>query len=189
MISNLFVVDTQTKQTKKQWVLFIAGLIAIIIGTSILGFYCIRKIHREIQKQKLLRENVIIEIGSLNIKAPVLEGTDSETLSKAAGHFIGTGEVGSGNYCVAGHSSAIYKEYFNNLKNIEIGMEISLYNKEKNCYTYIVTEVFIVEPNELWILNDFDDNRITIITCTDDGSQRQVVVGKLINLKTDIAKK
>jgi len=42
---------------------------------------------------------------------------------------------------------------------------------------YTVTENFIVEPNEIWILDDFGDNRITIITCTDDGTQRQVVVG------------
>ncbi|MDE6664888.1 MAG: sortase [Ruminococcus sp.] len=48
---------------------------------------------------------------------------------------------------------------------------------EKNCYTYIVTENFIVEPDETWILNDFGDDRVTIVTCTDDGTQRQVVVG------------
>lgn len=177
MNSKLSVADTKNKRTKKQWVLFITGLIAIIIGTSVLGFYGIRKIYREIHKQKLLRENVVVEIVDLKIKAPVLEGTDNETLSKATGHFIDTGEVGSGNYCIAGHSSTIYKEYFNNLKNVEIGMEINLYNIEKNCYTYIVTENFIVEPDETWILNDFGDDRITIVTCTDDGTQRQVVVG------------
>lgn len=163
--------------TIKQWVLFITGLIAIVIGVTILGFYGVRKIYREIQKQKLLRENVVVEISDINIKAPVLEGTDNEILSKAAGHFIGTGEVGSGNYCIAGHSSTIYKEYFNNLKNIELGMQISLYDKEKKCYTYTVTENFIVEPNEIWVLNDFEDDRITIVTCTDDGTQRQIVVG------------
>ncbi|MDE5884170.1 MAG: class D sortase [Oscillospiraceae bacterium] len=167
----------ENKTTKKQWVLFIAGLIAIIIGITILGFYGVRKICREIQRQKLFKESVVVEIADIAIKAPVLEGTDNETLSRATGHFTGTGEVGSGNYCIAGHSSTIYKEYFNNLKNIELGMEISLYDKEKKCYTYTVTENFIVEPNETWILNDFEDDRITIVTCTDDGTQRQVVVG------------
>lgn len=169
--------DTPNKRTKKQWALFITGLIALIIGTSILGFYGIRKIHREIKKQKLLKENVVVAINDINIKAPVLEGTDNEILSKATGHFPGTGEVGSGNYCIAGHSSTIYKEYFNHLKNAKIGMEIDLYDKEKNCYTYTITEMFIVEPNEIWVLNDFGDDRVTIITCTDDGTQRQVVVG------------
>lgn len=177
MKSKLFSADSTNKLTKKQWVLFITGLIAIIIGVTILGFYGIRKIHREIQRQKLFRESVVIEIPDIEIKAPVLEGTDNEILSKATGHFIETGEVGSGNYCIAGHSSTIYKEYFNNLKNTELGMEIFLYDKEKRCYTYIVTENFIVDPNETWVLNDFGDDRVTIITCTDDGIQRQVVVG------------
>jgi len=179
MKNKLFVADSENKPTKKQWVLFITGLIVIITGITVLGFYGVRKIYREVQKQKLLRESVVIEIADLEIKAPVLEGTDNKVLSKATGHFIGTGEIGSGNYCIAGHSSTIYKEYFNNLKNVETGMEIFLYDKEKKCYTYTVTENFIVEPDETWILNDFGDDRITIITCTDDGTQRQVVVGIL----------
>lgn len=43
---------------------------------------------------------------------------------------------------------------------------------------YRVTENFIVNPDEVWVLKDFGDNRVTLITCTDDGTQRQVVVGK-----------
>lgn len=167
----------RNKGTKNQWFLFCMGLIMVTISMAILGYYGIRKVNREIQKQKLLREHVVVEISDLNIKAPVLEGTDQNTLSKAAGHFRQTGAVGSGNYCIAGHSSTIYQEYFNNLKDAEIGMEIHLYDLEKQCFTYRITEKFIINPNELWVLDDFDDNRITIITCTDDGTQRQVVIG------------
>lgn len=67
------VTDTKNKRTKKQWALFIAGLIAIIMGISILGFYGIRKISREVQKQKLMNENVVLEIADLKIKAPVIK--------------------------------------------------------------------------------------------------------------------
>ena len=56
-------------------------------------------------------------------------------------------------------------------------MKINLYDLNDKKYVYTVTENLIVEPNESWILNDFGDNRITLITCTDDGKQRQVVVG------------
>lgn len=171
--------DIIIRKNKKQWALFLTGLIALILGISVLGFYGVRKIAREYQKQKLMRDNPVVEIADLNIKAPVLEGTDNKTLSKAAGHFIGTGDFGIGNYCIAGHSSTIYKEYFNNLKNIKIGMKVVLYDKDKKSYTYIVTDSFIVEPNEAWVLDDFGDNRISIITCTDDGTQRQIVVGIL----------
>lgn len=177
MKNKSFKDSAEKRYSTKQWVLFITGIVAIIIGTSFLGAFGIRKIHRELQKQKMFRENIVIEIPDIKIKAPVLEGIDNETLSKATGHFPDTGSVGTGNYCIAGHSSTIYKEYFNNLKNIESGMKINLYDIDKKQYVYTVTEKFIVEPDETWILNDYSDNRITIITCTDDGKQRQVVVG------------
>lgn len=165
-------------KTKKQWALFITGLILLFLGLSILGFYGGRRIYREYQKHILFRDNPVLEISSANIKAPILEGTDKVTLSKAAGHFTGTGDFGKGNYCIAGHSSTIYKEYFNNLHKVRIGDKITLYDKNKKEYVYTTTEKIIVEPSETWVLNDFGDNRITIITCTDDGRQRQVIVGK-----------
>ena len=143
------------------------------------GFFGIRKIYREWKKQKLMRENPVVEIADLNIKAPILEGADNDILSKATGHFPETGDFGKGNYCIAGHSSTLYKEYFNNLKNLEIGMTITLYDKDKKSYNYSVTETIIVDPSDTWVLDDFGDDRITIITCTDDGSQRLVVVGLL----------
>ena len=55
-------------------------------------------------------------------------------------------------------------------------MKIVLYDKSKKAYAYTVTESFIVQPNETEVLDDSGDNRLTIITCTDDGTQRQVVV-------------
>lgn len=168
------------KLQKKQMLMFISGLIAIVIGLSILSVFAYRKISRELKLQRLMKENIVIEITDLDLKAPVLEGTSQEILSQAVGHFTDTGSVGSGNFCVAGHSSVIYKEFFNNLKNAELGMEINLYDKSKRCYTYYVTDRFIVNPDETWILEDFGDNRVTIVTCTDDGTQRQIVVGKMV---------
>lgn len=170
---------TNQQRTKKQWALFIAGLIAVITGISILGFFGIRKICREYKKAKLMRENAVVEIEALHIKAPILEGTDNDVLSKAAGHFPDTGSIGSGNYCIAAHSSVLYKEYFNHLKDAEIGMQICLYTPQKECFSYEITDIFIVEPNNVQILNDFADDRVTLVTCTDDGTQRLVAVGKL----------
>lgn len=168
------------KLQKKQILMFISGLIAIVIGLSILSVFAYRKISRELKLQRLMKENIVIEITDLDLKVPVLEGTSQEILSQAAGHFTDTGSVGSGNFCVAGHSSVIYKEFFNHLKNAELGMEINLYDKSKRCYTYYVTDCFIVDPDETWILEDFGDDRVTIVTCTDDGTQRQIVVGKRV---------
>lgn len=166
-------------KSKRKRIMFAAGFLAMLIGVSVLGVFGWKRISRELEKHRLLKECVIFEIPELNIKDPVMDGTEHEVLSKAAGHFPGTGAVGSGNYCIAGHNSTIYAEIFNEMKHIEIGMEMYLIDndEQRTKYTYIVTENFIVNPSETWVLDDFGDDRITIVTCTDDGTQRQIVVG------------
>ncbi len=131
--------------------------------------------------RRLLENNVVFEVPSLDIKVPVLEGTDNETLASAAGHFPGTGAVGSGNYCIAGHNSTIYAEIFNEIDQIQIGDEMHLIDTDetRTVYTYVVTEYTIVDPHAVAVLNDYGDDRLTLITCTDDGKNRQVVVGTL----------
>ena len=157
----------------------VAGVILLFCGISILSIFAYMKISRELYLRKLLRENIVLEIPRLDIKVPVLEGTDSKSLEVAAGHFIGTGSVGYGNYCIAGHNSTIYAEIFNDLDKIELGDKMYLYDKDDNRtrYTYTVTEYKVIEPNEIGILNDYGDDRLTIVSCTDDGKYRQVVVG------------
>lgn len=160
--------------------LFVLGMAALLTGTVILSFLFGRKLLRDRRRSQLMKTSVVIEIPALRIKAPVLEGTDNDVLSKAAGHFPGTGAPGEGNYCIAAHSSTIYKEYFNALRDVQNGMEIRLYDVSKNLFTYYVTDSFIVEPDETWVLDDADDVRLTLVTCTDDGTQRRIVIAKPI---------
>ena len=101
--------------TRKQKITFLFGLIIFLAGFGILSFLGIRRISRDLHRSRLMRENTVIEIPDLHIKAPVLEGVEQSVLAEAAGHFPGKGSIGSGNYCIAAHSSVLYKEYFNNL--------------------------------------------------------------------------
>ncbi len=155
----------------------------MISGMLVLSLFGYKKISREIYKHKLMKECPVIEIPVIDIKAPVLEGIDSESLKVSAGHFTGTGSAGNGNYCIAGHNSTIYAEIFNNLDQISIGDEIYLTDNDKNRtrYVYTVTAYDIVSPCSAEVLNDFGDNRLTVISCTDDGNFRQVVTGILKN--------
>ena len=150
-------------------------------GLSVLGVFAYKKVSRELYLRKLLRENIVFEIPDLDIKVPVLEGTDKKALQASAGHFKGTGAPGKGNFCIAGHNSTIYAEVFNDLDKIKIGdtMYITDIDEKRTKYTYIVTDYEIVAPEQTGVLNDFGDDRITVISCTDDGKFRQVVVGKL----------
>lgn len=166
-------------QRKK--LLFVIGIVIFTIGFTILSVFAYKRISRELYQKKLLQECVIFEIPSLDIKVPVMEGTEQEILSVAAGHFEGTGSLGHGNYCLAGHNSTVYAEIFNDLDQIQIGDEMCLIDtdEKRTKYTYIVTEYNIVDPYAVEVLSDYGDDRLTVISCTDDGQYRQVVVGKL----------
>lgn len=161
--------------------MFIIGIIMVVLGVGILSLYGYRKISRELYLRRLLKDNINFEIPRLDIKVPVLEGTDQKSLQVSAGHFEGTGALGHGNYCICGHNSTIYAEIFNDLDQIKIGDEMYLIDTDENRtrYTYIVTDYRTVEPSDTWVLNDFGDDRITVISCTDDGKLRQIVVGML----------
>lgn len=169
------------EKKKKRKLMRIIGIIMVVCSICILGFYGYRKISRELYLRRLLNENINFEIPRLSIKVPVLEGTDNKALQVSAGHFEGTGALGKGNYCIAGHNSTIYAEIFNDLDQIEIGDEMYLVDtdEKRTRYCYIVTEYKIVQPSDTWVLNDYGDNRLTVISCTDDGTMRQVVVGIL----------
>ena len=172
----------------KKKLMRIIGIIMIVCSIGILSFYGYRKISRELYLRKLLDDNINFEIPRLNIRVPVLEGTDSKALQVSAGHFEGTGNPGKGNYCIAGHNSTIYAEIFNDLDQIKIGDEMYLIDNDENLtkYLYIVTEYKIIEPKQVEVLNDYGDNRLTVISCTDDGTQRQVVVGILKETEREI---
>ena len=169
------------KKQKRNKPMFIIGIIMVVLGVGILSLYGYRKISRELYLRRLLKDNINFEIPRLDIKVPVLEGTDQKSLQVSAGHFEGTGALGHGNYCICGHNSTIYAEIFNDLDQIKIGDEMYLIETDENRtrYTYIVTDYRTVEPSDTWVLNDFGDDRITVISCTDDGKLRQVVVGML----------
>ena len=163
----------------KRKILRIIGIFMIICGVSVLSVFGYKKISRELHLRQLLKENVVLEIPALHIKVPVLEGTDSKTLQVSAGHFEGTGSLGKGNYCLCGHNSTVYAEIFNDLDQIKIGDEMYIVSadNEHTRYKYVVTEYKTVQPGDTWVLDDFGDDRLTVISCTDDGKNRQVVVG------------
>ena len=61
-------------KTKKARVLFYTGLVWFFVGFMVIGLFVCRTIYRNTQKEKLFRENPVIEIPIIGIKAPILEG-------------------------------------------------------------------------------------------------------------------
>lgn len=108
----------------------------------------------------------VITIDKINLSAPLTEGTDNKSIRYALGHFEDTALPGeNGNFAVAGHRSYTFGEYFSRLDELTQGDKIKvLYGKAT--YTYTVTESFVVEPEQIEVLDDSGEPLITLVTCT-----------------------
>lgn len=136
----------------------------------------------EDQSVEIKEGTPIISIPSLNILAPIINGTDDYSLKLGAGKFSSSVNMGEkGNFSLAGHSSTIYNQIFNGLENIKLLDKIECYNELGTSYNYYVTDKFKVEPSDTWVVNQTEDSRLTLVTCTDGGIRRFIVVAKLMS--------
>lgn len=96
-----------------------------------------------------------------------------------------------GNVFITGHSSYTpwdpgrYKDIFALLHKLEVGDEYFIYSKGKK-YHYQVTEVFEIQPDDISVLEQPRDKKIsTLMTCTPVGTalRRLIVRADLIQVK------
>lgn len=117
-------------------------------------------IESETDSKQTLNAIGTLEIPSINFKDIVIEGTTQDALSQGIGLFEHS-NILRGNVCLAGHNT---NRFLVNLKNVKIGDTIKysscLGNKE-----YIVSKIKQIEETDWSMLEDTEDNRITIITC------------------------
>ena len=69
-----------------------------------------------------------LKINSINLYAPIKDGTELNVLKEAIGHFTNTSYL-SGNICLAAHNRGNNQNFFENLKNVELNAEISYITK------------------------------------------------------------
>ena len=103
----------------------------------------------------------VLDIPSLRLQVPVLEGTDDLTLDRAVGHITGTAPLGeTGNIGIAGHRDG----FFRGLKDIRIGDRIDLQWQRGGSH-YIVDEIQIVSPDDISVLEPRAKPSLTLVTC------------------------
>lgn len=108
----------------------------------------------------------VIEIPKLGVVAAILEGTDDTALKYTVGHYPGTANPGEkGNYVLLGHRNYVYGHYFRRIDELNPGDEVII-KKDLETYTYLVSESFVVSPEEVWVLEDTEETVLTMITCT-----------------------
>jgi sortase A len=106
-----------------------------------------------------------IQIGAINIDAPVVQGMyDWEQLKRGVAQKIGSPAPGNaGNMSLAAHND-IYGELFRDLDQLSPGDEI-IVSTEIRSYTYVVRETKVVEPTEVWVLEPTETATATLISC------------------------
>ena len=108
-----------------------------------------------------------IEIPKINLKASIKEGTTDEVLNEFVGHFEETSK-NTGNIGLAAHNRGYSKNYFENLKKLQIGDEI-IYNYQDFTKKYIVKKHEIIEDTNWEYLGSSKEiNKITLITCVEN---------------------
>lgn len=107
-----------------------------------------------------------LEISSINLKLPILEGTTVTNLKFGVGHMSGTGSIGNpGNAALAAHRAYRKGKLFNRLNEVEKGDRI-VATINNGQFNYIVENTLIVTPDNLDILKQpKDQSLITLITC------------------------
>jgi sortase A len=120
-----------------------------------------------------------LEIPKIDANWIVVEGVTIEQLKKGPGHFPGTAYPGDkGNVVISGHR-ATYGEPFARMNEVQNGDIVKL-TTLRGVFEYTVVEKKIVKPTDLSVVQDFQDERLTLTTCEPRyGSKlRMIVVAK-----------
>ena len=123
----------------------------------------------------------IMEIPSIRLKQPVVEGVTEDVIKYFLGKFPESAMPGEvGNFSVAGHRVSDFTDAFINLYKVKPRDKVIVTTKSGK-YTYEVDESFIVEPEQVEVLDTADYEKITLITCTIGSKRRVIVTGRLID--------
>src|SRR5262245_23710314 len=103
----------------------------------------------------------ILRIPKIHLEVAVLPGTGDLVLNRAAGHIEDTALPGTdGNTGIAGHRDG----YFRGLKDLDIGDAIEIETLEGR-ERYRVERIWIVEPEDVSVLDPTPVRSITLVTC------------------------
>lgn len=107
-----------------------------------------------------------VEIPKIDLKAVIQEGTTKEIMDEFVGHFEETSKD-IGNIALAAHNRGYKVNYFQGLKKLKAGDEIFYtYNSIKR--KYVVETHKIIKDTDWSLLENTEDNRITLITCVEN---------------------
>ncbi len=121
---------------------------------------------QKIVKSQYKSNNWRIKISKINLDAPIMEGTESEILRRAVGHFKSS-STWNGNVALAAHNRGYKYNYFAKIKELELG-DIITYLTEYGEKQYEVVSNKIIEETDWSYLQNTKENKLTLITCEEN---------------------
>jgi sortase A len=105
-----------------------------------------------------------IQIPSIGVDAPIVQGDGWEQLKKGVGQHIGTPNPGqNGNLVLSAHND-IFGEIFRELDRLQPGDVVIVYNNQRQ-FTYIITGTQVVEPTRVEVMAPTPNPTITLVSC------------------------
>ena len=117
----------------------------------------------------------ILKIPKLGVEKMVVEGVELADLKKGPGHYPSTPMPGQkGNAAIAGHRTTYGAPFFR-LDELAPG-DVILVTTREDDFEYKVRESRIVEPSEVSVLDQTEDDRLTLTTCHPRYSARERLI-------------
>lgn len=139
-------------------------------------------------KQKLLDTTIqgyniegIIEIPNIELKYPIINQTNDETMKISVTKFWG-GEINEvGNYTIVGHNN-LDGTMFGKVKKLKNGDIIKLTNLYGETVEYQIFDKYVIDPNDVNCTKIVEEGtkEVTLITCTNGRKNRLVVKAREI---------
>ncbi|MDX2161718.1 MAG: sortase [bacterium] len=108
---------------------------------------------------------VALNIPKLNMDAAIVQGVDWEALKQGVGQLpngVNPGDI-EGNVVFAAHND-IYGELFRYIDVLAEGDPFQI-RTQTQVYNYVVTQVFIVNPNDVYVMENRGGATATLISC------------------------
>ena len=113
-------------------------------------------------------------IPSIGVEAPIKDGTSSDVLKYAIGHFTGS-SYWNGNVCLASHNRGTFAHYFEKINELSPGDEI-IYQTKEGTRIYYVDSSNIIDETDVSVLNSTKNNYLTMITCVKNQPKSRLCV-------------
>lgn len=116
----------------------------------------------------------ILEIKKIKLRAEVKEGTSNEIIDKNIGHFTNT-NIWFGNIGLCAHNNGYTNNHFAKLNELSIGDEV-IYSTIYGKRNYIVSNILEIYDNDMSILQESKENKLTMITCITNKRNKRLCV-------------